>query len=372
MINYKLIIKKIYFGVFFDFLKKIGVNERRIIFSSYYGEQISGDPKVIYEKIKSLGLDYECVWVNNKNTPLFDGDISVKRYSIQHLYFLATARYRIDNCQESGFLVPHEKTIYIQTWHGIPIKKIAQDIDDPKFKDIKKDWQLDATSWTYLLTSSQYTSDLLCTAFNIEKNKVIDFGYPRNDIFINKKNEEKIEKIREDLHLGDKKVILYAPTFRDGREYEYNLNLDLDIVSEKLPDNYIILVKMHSNVKNSFDINCNDIIDVSHYNDVQDLLLISDILVTDYSSIFIDFLLLNKKIIFFAYDFDDYISNCRDLYIDYINKVPGKIVFNTSELMDEILNNQKAINVNECLSQYYGDNIYSSCEKIMKKVGILC
>ncbi|HIF9179510.1 TPA: CDP-glycerol glycerophosphotransferase family protein [Photobacterium damselae] len=367
--------KKLYFGFFFNLFKSFGVKDNYIFFSSFYGRQYSGDPKALHQELKANSSKYQCIWLlNDKSLNPFD-DISVKRYSLKHLYYLARSKYRIDNCQESGLLTPHKNTIYIQTWHGTPLKNIAQDIMDESFDNIKKDWLQDSRTWDYLVSPNKTVSNIFYKAFGLDdKTTILEYGNPRDDLFFQNKQDDKISEIKKKLNIdNNKKVILYAPTFRDGMEKTASLNFSLDEMSQVLGDEYIFLIRTHSNVTNRLPnietYKC--FLDVSQYNDAQELLLISDILISDYSSIFIDYSLLSRKIIFYAYDYDFYKKCCRDLYFDYDSFVPGPIVQSMAELAREIKSEQIDLVRIEKFSDKYNIKSSKASFNILKHVGII-
>lgn len=373
----KKIIKWLYLSQFFNIFKLFGVNTKRIIFSSFYGKQYSGDPKVLYETLHSINNDeYEYIWVLNSadNTNLLSNTKTVSRYSLKHLYYLATSKYRIDNCQESKYLKPHKNTVYLQTWHGTPLKKIAQDIEDSSFDEVKQDWEKDSSYWTYLLSSSTQVSKLLSKAFLIDEKKIITLGYPRNDMLMNVSEEVKDRIFKKVGISTNKKVILYAPTFRDDAKDFFSIKLTLDNFISSLSDDYILMIRMHTNIKNKsseiFD--KKNIYDVSLYDDIQELYTIADILVRYYSSVFFDYSLLQKPIIFYAYDLEKYKNVLRGFYYDY-ESLPGVIVQSEDELYTCIKNIQN-YNYNKLNDFNHRFNEFQSSQstlQILKKVGLI-
>lgn len=368
----KKVIKKIYLMSVYGLFRMLPVKKRRVIFSSYYGRQYSGDPKALYESLINSGRVYDIIWVLNHNvsTKIKLKSKIVSRYSIRHLYYLATSEYRIDNCQESHWLKPSIQTKYIQTWHGTPIKKIAQDVPGNHMQELKFDWLLDSKSWTYLLSPSDFVANNLKQAFGIKSKNIISIGSPRNDILL-EKNEIKKNEIKEKIGvLYNKKIILYAPTFRNNVNDMKSFNV-LSEVANNLPEDYIILIRAHSNVKCTFThINTENFIDVTSYNDVQEILLISDVLVTDYSSIFFDFAILERPMIFFSFDLIEYQEQSRGFYVDYSSFVPGCIVTDKEGLVDSIINyTGDEIDYKE-FNYYYNNN--NICSKdVLNKIGLL-
>ncbi|WP_170960929.1 CDP-glycerol glycerophosphotransferase family protein, partial [Vibrio sp. F12] len=182
----KKIIKNIYLSVVYRVFKLFPICKGRVIFSSYYGRQYSGDPKALYQTLIENNYPKSIVWVINSDISeeISKHSTVVSRYSIFHLYYLATSEFRIDNCQESSLLNPRDEMTYIQTWHGTPIKKIAQDVPGNHMSDLKSDWLADAKSWDFLLCPSEQVATLLCNAFQIDSNKAMILGNPRNDILL--------------------------------------------------------------------------------------------------------------------------------------------------------------------------------------------
>ena len=170
----------------------------------------------------------------------------------------------------------------------------------------------------------------------------MEIGYPRNDFLINHTQED-IRMIKEKLEIPeDKKVILYAPTWRDnqheaGTGFTYDLNVDFDALRQELGDEYVILFRVHYLVasKFSFDDYEGFIYNVSNYDDINHLYLIADLLITDYSSVFFDYGILKKPMLFYMYDLEDYKDSIRGFYFG-IDKLPGKIITKEEELPDAI------------------------------------
>lgn len=371
----KRLIKATYLQAFFTLFKLFPVKKKRVLFSSFYGRQCSGDPKAIYEKLLSLKTEHELIWVLNK-----PGSLSIKavnRYSLKHLFYLATCEFRIDNCQESHYLKPKSSTTYIQTWHGSPLKKIAQDLDDA-FIAHKQDWLLDANYWDFLFAPSIEIAEIFSKAFKIDNKKVINTGNPRNEILGNS-DTILMNKVKTSLNIpSTKKIILYAPTFRDDEQGKFYLKLSKDKIVNALGSDYLLLVRLHSNIKHlvngSFD--NENIMNVTEYDDIQELMLISDILITDYSSVFFDFAITEKPMLFYPYDIDKYKNTLRGFYFDYQSTVPGKVVYDEDSLIEAILKleskeyKESELNGVKLFNQKFNENKVDSIN-ILKQVGLL-
>lgn len=334
------------------------IKENRIIFESYHGSKYSDSIKTMYEYISKNNGDMDFIWVLNKeNEELKKNCKIVKKNTIKYYYYYSTSKYWITNSHRYNDIPPRKGTIYTMIWHGMgDFKKFAADIKgqpNSRFKSLKKD----ANDLTYLVCSSKNIIDTYSKALLVDKHKIHALGLPRNDIFYNGKLRNLIIEKYKHIFNTDKKIILYAPTYRRD-ENEFEVIMDFNKMYESLKDDYIILVKTHYTIKHNNLIinNKNFIFDVSYFDDIQELLIISDILITDYSSVFFDFSLMHKPTIFYAYDKNEYINTWGGFYHDYDTFVPGPIVENCDELI-EILNDKNKLEIasNNCykfISQY--------------------
>ena len=171
----------------------------------------------------------------------------------------------------------------------------------------------------------------------------MEIGYPRNDELA-QPNAAKIRQLKEKLGISlDKKVVLYAPTYRDNQfftkgKYAFSLPFDLAKLRDTLGEDTVLLLRMHYLIVNAVDLTGVEdfAINVSNYPDVADLYLAADVLVTDYSSVFFDYAYLKRPIVFFPYDYETYRDELRGFYLDYQKDLPGKIVYNEDELTHEL------------------------------------
>ena len=205
-----------------------------------------------------------------------------------------------------------------------------------------------SSRWDYLISQNEYSTEIFRRAFAFDK-KILEIGYPRNDVLINNNNSIFIKDIKDRLGIPlDKKVILYAPTWRDNQyhmdgKYKFSMGLNIQEVLDELGEEYILLLKPHYLVTDKIDIIGYEkqifIFDVQQ--DIQELYLITDILITDYSSVMFDYSLLKRPIIFFTYDLKQYKEEIREFYFDIFADPPGKIVLNNEQLVQAI----KSVNI---------------------------
>lgn len=209
-------------------------------------------------------------------------------------------------------------------------------------------------------------------AFGLEQTQILKFGIPRTDLFFDKEQTAKIKlSIRNVINNYDKKVILYAPTFRDHQTSEFKLELNLDEMYEQLSDEYILILKLHPSIKNMLDVEekyDGFVKDFSNYKNINHLLLITDILISDYSSIPFEFSLLIKPMIFFSYDLEEYMMG-RGLWYDYNDLVPGPVATTTTLLVDIIKNKQFKIDKIKKFSQNW--NQYNDGDSTFRLVSYL-
>lgn len=207
----------------------------------------------------------------------------------------------------------------------------------------KHNFHLEAKNWDYLLSPNAYSTEIFRRAFQFQK-EVVEVGYPRNDFLYQGNNSSVIEALKRQNKLPiDKKIILYAPTWRDDQfyskgRYKLDLQLDLDLLQNKLGSGYIILLRMHYLVAEQFDLEKYKgfVYDFSKHVDINELYVISDLLITDYSSVFFDYANLKRPIIFYTYDIDSYRDKLRGFYFN-LEEAPGPVVTNTKAVLDEIL-----------------------------------
>ncbi|WP_066190648.1 CDP-glycerol glycerophosphotransferase family protein [Gracilibacillus timonensis] len=342
-----------YFPIMKSFYKigkiVIPVDPKLVIFESGLGKQFADSPKVIYEEMVKQGLDFKKIWVYNKNYRFIDPKTKkIDRLSPQYYFYLLRAKYWVNNQNFPAYIKKRAKTTYLQTWHGTPLKKMLFDIENVQGRDDDYVERIGnaVKNWDYLVSPSQYASEKFRSAFQYN-GEILELGYPRNDLFFMNNKKDSISKIKNKLQLPiDKKIILYAPTFRDNQtsknnKFLFDINLDLQQMQERLGDEYILLLRMHVVVSNKIKIEPElkeFVKNVSNYPDIQELLLMTDILITDYSSVMFDFANTKKPIIFYTYDLDNYKDNLRGFYMDFENEAPGPFVYNTDEVIHTIEN----------------------------------
>src|SRR5699024_9249360 len=276
--------------------------------------------------------------------------LAVPRFGFKWIMLMSRAEYWVSNSRLPLWIPKPKGTTYIQTWHGTPLKRLAVDMDEVHMpgtytEKYKKNFVSESAKWDYLISPNRYSTEIFKRAFQFNKI-VIESGYPRNDILVNANNETSIQLIKEQANIPmDKKVILYAPTWRDNDyhaigKYKFSLKMDLAQMKEELGDEYVILLRLHYLVAENLQLNGYEgfVHNVSNYEDINKLYLISDILITDYSSVFFNYGILKRPMIFFTYDIEEYRDQLRGFYFDFENEAPGPLVYSTEEVIKELKN----------------------------------
>lgn len=338
--------------------RKLPVKNDLIIFESNMGRNYSGNPKHIYEKMIKMGLDEEldCVWVLEDTSTKIPGNAKkIKRSRFDYYYNMARAKIWVFDTRDPPHIKKRYQGYYIQTWHGTPLKKLGMDMDDVfmagnmDIVDYKRNLYNDTQKWDFLLSQNEFSTEIFKKAFafadeNPNFQEIWTYGYPRNDVLTNNNNEEDIKKLKEELGIPqDKKVLLYAPTWRDNEFhgqsiYKFVTALDFDLLKENLADDYVIIVKYHYLVVENIDWSDYEgfVYTFEANQDISDLYLVSDMLITDYSSVMFDYCILDRPMFFFMYDLESYRDELRGFYFDVLKEIPGPISKKTDELIKDI------------------------------------
>jgi CDP-glycerol glycerophosphotransferase (TagB/SpsB family) len=356
-----------------------------VVFESFLGKQYSCNPRAIYEYMKKNHSDYEMYWsIDPRHSHIFKdkGLNTLIRFSIPWLFKMARAKYWVSNSRLPIWIPKPAHTVYLQTWHGTPLKRLAADMEEVHMpgtntEQYKQNFLNESSRWDYLISPNRYSSEIFARAFGFNKD-MIESGYPRNDYLHNHNNPETIAEIKTRLNLpDDKQVILYAPTWRDNEfydrgKYKFNLKLELDKMQERLGSDYVILLRMHYLIAENLDLTTYSgfAYDVSHHTDISELYLISDLLITDYSSVFFDYANLKRPMIFYVYDIENYRDTLRGFYFDFEEKAPGPLAKTTEEVIHHIQHKEQLVQSN--FEEFYEKFCYlesgDSSKRVVEKV----
>ena len=366
---------------------KMKQKDNWIIFESFVGRNYSGQPKYIYQYLqKNYGKKYKYIWIVNDKKLEIDGKhTKVKRFGLKYYYYMTRSKYWVNNMRQPYAFPKRDSQIMLETWHGTPLKRLVFDMDDvhsanPKYKQIV---YKQSRKWDYLLSDNGFSTEVFQSCFMFDKEKILELGYPANDPMYDKNLDVKAAELKRKIGVPlDKKVLLYAPTWRDDNmygagEYKFERALDLNRLHKGFGDEYVILLRMHYWVVDQLDLKGLEdfVINVSKYSDITDIYLISDICMTDYSSVFFDYANLRRPILFYMYDLEKYRDVLRGFYLDINKDLPGPILTTNDEVVDALKNiDEIKKNYNSKYETFYnrfchiddGNAAKRVCEKVFK------
>lgn len=347
IIKHNYIIRKIYVLFGSLFLRFVGffipIEKNLILLVSNGGNNYTGSIRSIYEYIKddSYYDKYKIVFAfTNPEKYIYLKEKIVKFDSLEYFITALKAEYWItDNNVERNLRFKKKDTKYLNTWHGIALKKIGNDHRDSGHYDY--------SNIDYLCVSGEYDEKVFASALNAGNKSYLRCGMPRNDSLYFADEKQKL-KIREKLHIPiNKKIILYAPTWREsqnrGKTYDFLFPVDLKKWENELENDYVLLFRAHDRTTNLLNLEFNDFLrNVNGYEPLNELMIASDLLITDYSSIAFDYSILRKPILFFCFDYDEYRRE-RGFYFE------PQDVFRQSILQteDDVLRAIKTLDYNE-------------------------
>lgn len=369
------------------------VKENCILFSSFEGRQYSCNPKYLFKKItEEFGQKYSYVWVlNNKKSADYEYLLqdgleqklkTVRFFSLSHFYYYLTAKYIISNLNIEPVIPKRKKQIFLATWHASGAYKnmdFSQTLKASLYKVSARDYR--AKKIDKFVSGCQAFTRVYTKTWNVNENKFLNCGLPRNDLFfeagesLNRKKDE----IRARLNLSEEYgCILFAPTYRGLNNHNHkSFRFDIDVKAlletceKRFNKKFILLLKNHVDTDSSNNLKDELVRDVTWYSDMQELLLVSDILITDYSSSIWDFALLEKPGFLYTPDLQDYLKE-RGFYTP-IEKWPFPFAASNEELreliesFDEEKNKKKITGHFDLLGSFENG---SACEKIIKELGL--
>lgn len=329
---------------------KMKQKDNWIVFESFVGRNYSGQPKYIYQYLqKNYGDKYKYIWVVNDKKLEIDGKCKkVKRFRLGYYYYMTRSKFWVNNMRQPHAYPKRNSQVMLETWHGTPLKKLVFDMDDvhsanPKYKQIV---YKQSRKWDYLLSDNPFSTDRFESCFMYDRDKILELGYPANDPLYASDLKEKATELKKRMGIPlDKKVLLYAPTWRDDNsygagEYKFELALDLNRLQKELGDEYVVLLRMHYWIVDKLDLSelTDFVVNVSDYSDITDIYIVSDICMTDYSSVFFDYANLQRPILFYMYDLEKYRDVLRGFYLDIEKELPGPILTDNEQVLAALKN----------------------------------
>ncbi|AYF92524.1 CDP-glycerol glycerophosphotransferase family protein [Apilactobacillus bombintestini] len=320
------------------------VKKNSAVFESFQGKDINDNPAAIYNKWVEKYPEYK-KWayftVRKSEYKTFKAmypDVKmVKKFMPKWVWVMARANFWVFNSRTPKWWKKNSGTVYMQTWHGTPLKKLGVDIENVMMpgtntERYKRNFTHEAHRWDYLIAPNQYSKDIFARAFDFN-NHFLDIGYPRNDVLYTDNNAENISRLKK-KYFGrdDIRIITYAPTWRDDdykRKGVYNFEFQFDLAKffDNVDDDTMLIIRPHYLVKDLINIEgYEDRVKIMVNEDISDLYLISDLLITDYSSVMFDYANLKRPMLFYAYDLKHYAGDIRGFYFDYRSELPGPVV----------------------------------------------
>ncbi|MET7870306.1 CDP-glycerol glycerophosphotransferase family protein [Streptomyces cyaneofuscatus] len=313
-----------------------------VLYLSLGGKQFSDSPRFVYEELVRRGVEVEHIWTQDAGLPEMPVEARVAAWGSREWYeALARSRYVVVNTVIGDWFVTRPGQRAVQTWHGTPLKKIGADLlGSPKsspayIASLPHSYR----QFDFVVSPNAYTTEIMSRAYFIEGG-MFESGYPRNDVFYAADREERAARVRERLGLPEgKKVVLYAPTWREDQRhasklYKLDLRIDLAAAQAELGDDHVLLFRKHPKVHGSVPGAGRGFVwDVTRYPDIADLYLVADVLITDYSSALFDFAHSDKPMLFFTYDLEHYRDTLRGLYFDFTTRAPGPLLKTSEELV---------------------------------------
>ena len=324
------------------FFNNIKVKSNKIVFSNFNGKGYGCNPKYITEELIRRNKGYDIVWLTKEDPSTFPKEIRIVKWgSLKAIYEWSTAKVIVNNVRMGGYFArgfkKKREQIYIQTWHGSSgIKKMEGDCVNLPPKYIKKA-RIDSKNIDFLLSNCSWLTERYKESFFYDGD-ILELGSPRNDILFNDKGTlKKIKEIKEKLCIElSSKIVMYMPTFRD-KNNELNFILEENEIIKSLErrfgGDWVFIYRTHPVMNGAYSTE-HDVLNLSNYPDPQELLLITDCLITDYSSSCFDFLLTKRPVFLYVPDKDEY-EHRRGLYYP-IEETPFPIATNQCELKREI------------------------------------
>jgi CDP-glycerol glycerophosphotransferase len=317
-----------------------------VVYSSFIGRQYSDSPRAIHEELVRRGAPLKHLWVvRDGRCAVPDTATVLREGSREYHEALATARYIVSNDHFPDWLERRDDQLCLQTWHGTPFKKLGFDVSDMRGKSRKfqRNWDRQLRNWQYVLSPNRFSTPTLRRAYLIE-GEMLETGYPRVDVLARPDRDALARALRARLGIPEaKRTVLYAPTFRDHvqdrrNRYRLEMALDLERLRAAVGEDTVILFRKHHYIVDPVPETADGFVrDVSAYPDGTELMLAADVLMTDYSSMMVDYANTGRPMLFFTYDLDAYEDEIRGFYLDdFVGTVPGPLLRTTDEVAEAL------------------------------------
>lgn len=314
----------------------------QVLVDAYGSGAYGDDARALHEELRHRDAGLDVLWSVVDGQAVLPDDVTpVARHGQAWFEALARARYVVaaDYRDVSELAKPSHQRV-LQTWHGSPVTTVGLD-DEQATSRLGLGWEArvrrEAAQWDVLLASGAGSAGVLRRAFDYQ-GRLLETGLPRHDVFTSPDRDARAADVRRRLGIdADRRVVLYAPTYRPDQEgltgYRLDLPLDLDDARKALGDEHVLLVRPHPKVADTVPAaDGESALDVSRWQDSRELLLVADVLVTDYSSLMVDFAHTGRPMVFWTHDLEYYRDHLRGLYVDPA-ELPGPSVSTAEEML---------------------------------------
>lgn len=343
------------------------INREKITFASSRSNELSGNLYYIARELKSRELDLTFIFLLEKYKSGFLNKVVYILRMLRATYHLATSEYFfIDDYYYPVYLIkPRSGVTIIQLWHAAgAFKRFGYSTIDKDFGPSKTYLKFVKihSNYTYAIVSSKNVVKHYAEAFDMPEDQVLPLGLPRADYFFDKAAQEAFKEKFYNFYpeLKEKRIILYAPTYR-GKSYRkksFQSHIDFSILEEKLGKEYAILVHLHPYITNGLveTYSKNFVYETNQLFKINELMTISDLLITDYSSVIFEYSILQRPILFFTPDLEQYKKE-RDFYFDFDTFIPGPRFNNTKDLAYFIGNSKFNLDKVANFSKVFFENV---------------
>ncbi|GAJ26249.1 CDP-glycerol:poly(glycerophosphate) glycerophosphotransferase [Liquorilactobacillus sucicola DSM 21376 = JCM 15457] len=375
-IKHNSLLKKMYIFVGSLLLRLLGIfvstDKNLVLIVSNLGKNFKGNsPYEIYKHTKeNSNLQHlNFVWAFDSKQIEKNPEIkSVRIDSIKYFLTSLKAKYWITDVNiERSLNYKKKATIYLNTWHGVALKKIGN--------DDKNSGRYDYSGINYLCVSGRHDEKVYTSALNASSRSFLEVGMPRNDRIYHATKEEKDALKRKFKIDSNKKIILYAPTWRDsrdsGKDYDFEVPINFEKWQKLLGEDFVVFMRAHDRTSKLLNVKFNNFVrDFSEYEDLNDLLIVADLLITDYSSILFDYSILLKPFICYCYDYEEY-SKKRGFYFDPKAVYPDGVMESEEEVLSEVgkinyeTKSESANYVRDKFMEFTKGNATEQCTKVL-------
>lgn len=357
----------------YPILRLLPIKKNTVVFESSWGAKTDCNPGAIYLYFQKNHPEYECIWLlNDVRIPFQGNGKAVRRGTFGYFNAISRAHYFVNNVNFANDYKKRSGQIEIQTMHGTPLKTLGLDVpgelDDP---DVRAAFIRRCSRWDYLVVQSDTAKEITKSCYAYKK-AYLTTGYPRNDVLFEKNNSYDISLLKQKYGIdATKKLVLYAPTWRTRNRFD--LMLDLQLMHERLGNKYEIAIRVHQFAVNDKIAFPSFVHDFTHAQSMEELFLISDIVITDYSSLMFDYAILKRPLLFYVYDLEEYRDNLRGFNLDFESEAPGPLLFTSEQVIESIENiedtkKKYANKFNEFRQKYCMYEVGTASEQIFNQV----